>query len=61
MTFHDSWHLSGGPSAATNIPVVDTLVMAIQSTFDKDPKEPQKWYANVGKVTAINLVQNHTN
>ena len=29
--------LSGGPSAATNIPVVH---MAIQSTFDLDPEEP---------------------
>ena len=26
--------LSGGPSPATNIPVVHTLLMAIQSTFD---------------------------
>ena len=25
--------LSGGPSAATNIPVVHTLLMVIQSTF----------------------------
>ena len=34
--------LSGGPSPATNIPVVHTLLMAIQSTVDIEPKEPQK-------------------
>ena len=32
--------LSGGPSAATNIPVVHTLLMAIQSTFYLEPEEP---------------------
>ena len=26
---------------ATNIPVVHTLLMAIQSTFDLEPEEPQ--------------------
>ena len=31
--------LSGGPSPATNIPVVHTLLMAIQSTFDLEPEE----------------------
>ena len=43
MTFHevgDPAHLSGGPSATTNIPVVNTSLMAIQSTFDLEPKEP---------------------
>ena len=35
-------HLSGGPSPATNIPVVHTLLMAIQSTFDLEPEEHQK-------------------
>ena len=32
--------LSGGPSPATNIPVVHTLLMAIQSTFNLEPEEP---------------------
>ena len=34
--------LSGGPSPATNIPVVHTLLMAIQSTFDLEREEPRK-------------------
>ena len=34
--------LSGGPSPATNIPVVHTLLMAIQSTFDLEPVEASK-------------------
>ena len=34
--------LSGGPSPATNIPVVHTLLTAIQSTFDLEPEQPQK-------------------
>ena len=34
--------LSGGPSQATNVPVVHTLLMAIQSTFDLEPEEPLK-------------------
>ena len=46
--------LSGGPSPATNIPVVHTLLMAIQSTFDLEPEQPQK---KVWRVTAIILVQ----
>ena len=29
--------LSGRPSPATNIPVVHTLLMAVQSTFDLEP------------------------
>ena len=33
-------HLFGGPSPATNIPVVHTLLTAIQSTFDLEPEEP---------------------
>ena len=36
--------LSGGPSPATNIPVVHTLLMAIQSTFDLELEEPRKRY-----------------
>ena len=49
--------LSGGPSPATNIPVVHTLLMAIQSTSDLEPKEPKKRYEKNGRVTAIILVQ----
>ena len=49
--------LSGGPSPATNIPVVHTLLMAIQSTFDLEPEEPRKRYEKNGRVTAINIVQ----
>ena len=42
MTFDEvgaTVRLSGGPSAATNIPMVHTLLMAIQSTFDLEPEE----------------------
>ena len=49
--------LSGGPSPATNIPVVHTLLMAIQSTFDLEPEEPRKKYEKKGRVTAIIIVQ----
>ena len=45
MTFDEAGapvRLSGGPSLATNIPVVHTLLMAIQSTFDLEPEEPRK-------------------
>ena len=49
--------LSGGPSPATNIPVVHTLLMAIQSTFDLEPEETRKKYEKNGRVTAIILVQ----
>ena len=49
--------LSGGPSPATNIPVVHTLLMAIQSSFDLEPKEPRKRYEKNGRITAIILVQ----
>ena len=44
--------LSGGP-----FPVVHTLLMAIQSTFDLEPEEPRKRYEKNGRVTAIILVQ----
>ena len=43
MTF-----FSGGPSAATNIPVVYTLLMAVQSTFDLEPEEPEKGMRRLG-------------
>ena len=49
--------LSGGPSPATNIPVVHTLLMAIQSSFYLEPKEPRKRYEKNGRVIAIILVQ----
>ena len=49
--------LSGGPSPATYSPVVHTLIMAIQSTFDLEPEEPRERYKNNGRVTAIILVQ----
>ena len=53
--------LSGGPSPATNIPVVHTLLMAIQSTFDLEPEEPRKRYEKNGKVTAIIFIQTRPN
>ena len=43
--------LSGGLSPATNIPVVHTLLMAIQSTFDLEPEEPRRRYEKNGRVT----------
>ena len=49
--------LSGGPSPATNIPVVHTLLMAIQSTFDLEPEKPRKRYEKNGRVTATIFVQ----
>ena len=49
--------LSGGPSAATNIPVVHTLLMTIQPTFDLEPEKLLKRYEKNGRVTAIILVQ----
>ena len=49
--------LCGGPSPATNIPVVHTLLVAIQSTSDLEPEEPRKRYEKNGMVTAITLVQ----
>ena len=53
--------LSGGPSPATNIPVVHTLLMAIQSTFDLEPKEPRKRYEKNGRLTAIIYTKNRPN
>ena len=49
--------LSGGPSPATNIPVVHTLLMAIQLTFDLELDKPRKRYEKNRKVTEIILVQ----
>ena len=49
--------LSGGLSVATNIPVVHTLIMVIQSTFDLEPEEPRKRNENNGRVAAIIFVQ----
>ena len=49
--------LSGSPSPATNIPVVHTLLMAIQLTFDLEPEEPQKRYEKNGRAMAIILIQ----
>ena len=49
--------LSGGPSAATNIPVVHTLLMTKLSTFDLEPKEPRIRYEKNGRVTSIILFQ----
>ena len=37
-----------GPSPATNIPVVHTLLMAIQSTFNLESEEPIKRYEKNG-------------
>ena len=56
MTFDEvgaTARLSGGPSPATNIPVVHTLLMAIQSTFDLEPEEPWERYEMNGWVTVI--------
>ena len=49
--------LSGGSSTITNILVVHTLLMAIQSTFDLEPKEPRKGFEKIGRVTVIILIQ----
>ena len=49
--------LSGGPSPATNIPVVHTLLIAIQSTFDLEPEEPRKRHEKNGRGKAIIFVQ----
>ena len=49
--------LSSRPSTATNIPVVQTLHMAMQASFDLEPVEPRKRYEKNGRVTAIILVQ----
>ena len=49
--------LSGGPSPATTIPVVHTLLMAIQSTIDLELEKPRKRFEKNGRVIAIILVQ----
>ena len=49
--------LSGRPSPATNIPVVHTLLIAIQSTVDLEHEEPRERYEKNGRVTVIILVQ----
>ena len=46
-----SMTFDGGPSPATNIPVVHTLLY-----IDLEPEEPQKRYEKNGRVTAIILV-----
>ena len=54
MTFHEVGapvRLSGVPSAATNNPVVHTLLMVIRSTFDLEPEEPRQGYENIGWVS----------
>ena len=48
--------LSDGPSPATNIPVIHTLLVTIQSTFDLEFEEPRKWYEKNGRVTAIIVI-----
>ena len=63
MTFDEvgaTARLSGGPSAATNIPVVHTLLMAIQSTFDLEPEEPRKWNEKNGRVTGMQSEREQT-
>ena len=40
--------LSGGPSTATNIPVVHTLLLVVQPTFDLEPEEPRKGMRRLG-------------
>ena len=60
MTFEEVGapaRLSGGPSPATNIPVVHTLLMAIQSSFCLEPEEPRKRYKKNVRVATIILVQ----
>ena len=54
-------HLSGWPSPATNIPVVHTLLMVIESTFDLEPEEPRKRYEKNGRVTASSSSKNRPN
>ena len=49
--------LSGGPSPATNIPVVHTLLMAIQSTIDLESEKPRKRYEKNGRVIVIIFIQ----
>ena len=51
--------LSGGPSAATNIPVVHTLLMAIQSTSDLEPEELQRsdFFSNSNETAKTALLE----
>ena len=62
MTFVDE---VGAPALlsgrSTNIPVVHTLLIVIQSTFELEPEEPQKLYEKIGRVTAIIVVQDRPN
>ena len=53
--------LSGGPSPATNIPVVHTLLIAIQSTFDLEPEEPRKRYGRTGGLQRSSSSKNRPN
>ena len=49
---------------ATNIPVVHTLLMAIQSTFDLELEEPRKRYEKIGRLGELQrsiLSKNCTN
>ena len=57
MTFDEVGAPARLSEGATNIPVVHTLLMAIQSTFDLESKEPRKRYEKNGRVTAIILIQ----
>ena len=53
--------LSGGPSTTTNIPVVHTLFIAIQSTFDLDPEEPRKGIRRTGGLQQLFSSKNRPN
>ena len=53
--------LSGGPSPATNIPVVHTLLMAIQSTFDLEPEEARKGMTRIGGLQLSSSSKNRPN
>ena len=53
--------LSGGPSPATNIPVVHTLLMAIRPTFDLEPEEPRKGTKRTGGLQRSSSSKNRPN
>ena len=53
--------LSGGPSPATNIPVVHTLIMAIQSTFDLEPCSVKKGMRRTGGLWRSSSSKNRPN
>ena len=55
MTFDEVARLSGGPSPATNIPVVHTLIMAIQSTFDLEPCSVKKGMRRTGGLWRVQI------